>query len=124
MLSRLTLTSLNNSSDEDSSSSDESCMEVTSEGEGMEEEDAGVQRPSLQLTGGFQWDIDTSVLGGGGAGEQASSCSDSDGETERREEEEVGELLTILIRIAILMTHCIICPSSWCLSQPLLLPWS
>jgi len=100
-------------------------MEVTSEGEWMEE-DPGVQRPSLRLTGGFQWDIDTSVLGGGGAGEQASSCSDSDSdrETERQEEEEVGELRTILIRIALLMTHYIVCPSSWCLSQPLLLPWS
>ena len=81
-------------------------MEVTSEGDEMEEEDPGVQRPSLQLTGGFQWDIDTSVLGGGGTREQASSCSDSDGETEEREEEEeVGELMAILIWIAVVKSH-------------------
>ena len=74
------------SSNDPSSSSDESCMEVASEGEEGEEEE---EKPSLQLTGGFQWDA--SVVGEGGGGwdrEQASSGSESEGEAEEPEKDE------------------------------------
>ena len=71
------------SSYDPSSSSDESCMEVASEGEEGEEEE---ERPSLQLTGGFQWDAP--VVGEGGDREQASSGSESEGEAEEPEKDE------------------------------------
>ena len=77
------------SSNDPSSSSDESCMEVASEGEEGEEGEEEEEKPSLQLTGGFQWDA--SVVGEGGGGwdrEQASSGSESEGEAEEPEKDE------------------------------------
>ena len=62
-------------------------MEMASEGEEGEEEDE--EKPSLQLTGGFQWDA--SVVGEGEGGwdrEQANSGSESEGEAEGLEEDD------------------------------------
>ena len=62
-------------------------MEVASEGEEGEEEEEAEEKPSLQLTGGFQWDASVVREGEGGWDrEQGSSGSESEGEAEGLEE--------------------------------------
>ena len=70
-------------------------MEVASEGDEEEEEEEAEEKPSLQLTGGFQWDASVVREGEGSWNrEQASSGSESGGEAEGLEEgDKVGQSL-------------------------------